>query len=329
MAMSEAERQMILDLRRELNEVKRTSVRLRKGTVKSITGPVVKIQMGGDCGGAEIAAVANGPVSVDDVVTVLEGGGGAVVSGQNLTGGESGLAQGPGIEILGNQVQVDDTVARKDSSGRVIDVATPSTSSMAANKLYVDALVGLTLGNIPEVSSLPASPFDGYTVLFNGWLCRYDATPPNANYPWAVVGGRPLVDSNSAPAVPVTSTSYTTVPGGSLSVVVPSGIKGIFDISIEGRAYLGAYGSSDNPGWLQHSYGYGTVGADRTWAWEFGNISPRNGAEINGSGFKMWRHTITTAGATVTEQAKRLGGASGTHNLGDRALRLMPVWIGT
>jgi len=39
--------------------------------------------------------------------------------------------------------------------------------------------------------------------------------------------------------------------------------------------------------------------------------------------------TLDTAGVTITEQAKRFGGASGTHQLMDRSLRVRPVYIGT
>lgn len=317
MGLSAAEKEMIMDLRREINELKRERTRLRTGTVTG-TGPVLKIKLGGDCGGTEIAAIGTSPLEVGDVVSVIEGGGGVSVLGEALTGGQPNLASGPGIEILGKIIQVDASVARKDAEARLIGIGNPSEWNHGANKAYVDLLTSLTIGNIPEVTSLPSGPLNGQTVLFNGWLCRFDSSPPNALYPWAVLGGS-LFASNDSNVV-ISAASFAAIPGGSMSLTIPAGVKGIFDIEIGGQLEIEA------PNSLYQSYTIGSMNASSQWGTRLGAVPPD--LETFARVSHKARHTITQAGATIAERAEKSNSGRPTW-LAIRWMEITPKWIGT
>lgn len=326
MAMSDAERQMILDLRREINELKRERTRHRTGVVAG-TGPVLTVQLGGDCGGGEVTAVASGPVEVGDTVAITEGGGG-VIAHPALVGGEAGLDSGTGITITGKVIAVDASVARKNDDAQLTGVGTPTEWNHGANKTYVDALISLTLGNIPEVSSLPASPFDGQTVVFNGWLCRYDASPSFAAWPWTVLGGNLFGSNSDTPTI--TSTGFAAVPGGSIELTIPAGIKGIFDIEIGGTAKLEVTNSAPSAMVLSHSYSIGSIAAEADWGWMEGRDLVNEPSRWWSSGTRKQRHAITTGGTTIRERAMReIQGGGITAELSRRWIEITPVLIGT
>lgn len=321
MALSEAEKQMLQDMRREIDDLRRSQTRVRKGVVTDAGGPILKIRLGGECGNQEIEAIATGPVSQGDVVTVLESGGGAIVSGTNQDGSQTGLDQGPGIVIDGLQVSVDNTVARRNGDGNVVDVASPAISSHAANKAYVDLLIALTLGNIQEVGSLPASPFNGQTVLFNGWLCRYDSTPPNPSYPWAVIGGASIT-AQAAGLVSVTGNSPPSDISGGLSFSLPS--RGIYRIKIGGDFQFGPALFNGQTVSGVHTYRVGPGAGNERWGWRAALRSLGTDGELWSSGSKEWRHTVATPGVQVVEQ----GWAALTGMVGGRYLKAIPEWIG-
>lgn len=316
MALTEAERQMLLDLRREINELKRERTRLRTGVVTG-TGATLKVKLGGDCGGTEIAAIGTSPLEVGDVVSVIEGGGGVSVLGESLTGGQPNLAGGPGIEIVGKNIQVDSSVARKDGAGHVLAVAFPASNDHAANKQYVDIAVALSFGIVPEVASLPTEPLNGYTVLFNGWLCRYDTSPPNPSYPWAVLGGSLYTQDQAVAGI--TNTSMAAVPGGSMSLSIPT--KGIFQVEIGGSAEI--IGSK---GQLVHSYQVDSGTALTQWGWDLRFEPGGIDALSKDTMIRRYRHTFASA-VTLTERARR-GSDGETAYLSYRWLEVTPKWIG-
>lgn len=326
MPLTEAEHQMILDLRKEINEIKRERTRLRTGIVTDITGPVVKVQMGGECGGNEIEVVANGPVAEGDNVTLLEGGGGAVITGQALQGGESGFDPGTGITIDGKQIAVDASVARKNLDAQLIGVGNPTEWNHGANKNYVD----LSLGKIPEHASLPSSPFDGQCIFYNGWLCRYDSSPPFAPYPWAVLGGS--LFGQSASVATLTSESYVS-PTTPISLSLPSGIKGVFVIEISGHAYFEFPVPSNVTAGIRHSYriNTGATDDDNGWVASFEPYNPEGVSRIGhtwGSGTRKEIVTITTAGATINERARKMFNVNAVVQLSRRWIEVTPKWIG-
>lgn len=328
MSMTEAEKQMLMDIRRELAELKRESTRIRKGVVTEV-GPVLKVQLGGECGGTEITAIANGPVEVNDVVTILEGGGGALVTGMAQTGGQATLEQGPGIVIDGKHIEVDGTVARKDGSGHLIDVANPVDPTHGVNKFYVDVLAGLILGVLPEVATLPDTPLNGYTVLYNGWLCRYDSSAPFPSLPWAVIGGRDLAVQSGGASDTFTMQnaggSYAAPKGGTLSHSLPAGIWGIFDVTI-GAKYL----SSANSRILFHSYSLGSTNPNDEWAVAISN-QDANGLDLITSMEITSRVNVPDPGAgqAVIAERVRQQGSGGQTGMTNKLLRVKPVYIGT
>jgi len=331
MALTQAEKQMLLDLRREINELKRERVRLRTGVVTDITGPTVKVRLGGECGGTEITAIANGPVAEGDVVTALDGGGGAVISGPALTGGESGLDQGSGIVINGKEIAVDSSVARKNGTGQLLGIGNPSDANHGANKQYVDIAVALSYGIIPGVGSLPSSPLPGYTVLFNGWLCRYDAAPPYPAYPWAVLGGNMF--ASSATEALLTSASFVS-PDDPISLSIPAGIKGIFMVEVGGTGMFDFPVPASAAAGIVHGFrvNTGATEDDRGWMELFtpyNNVSTASLSDQVFTGSRKSLNTITAAGASINERARKMYANGSSVRLHRRWIEVVPKWIGT
>lgn len=326
MPLTPAEHQMILDLRKEINELKRERTRLRTGIVTDITGPVVKVQMGGECGGTEIEVIANGPVAEGDNVTLLEGGGGAVITGQALQGGESGFDPGPGITIDGKQVAVDASVARKNLDAQLIGVGNPTEWNHGANKNYVDALAALTQGFIPEHGSLPSSPFNGQTILYGGLILRYDSSAPFPTYPWMVISGS--FRDTAINLRTISATSYANVPTDPIQIALPAGMRGIMDVKIGGEVAGG--GSSQIFGGFRHSYSW-TGGGGASHDWSNHAYHGQDGTFIVNM-HREDRHVFNTAGTgpiTVTEQALRMipTGGSDDPSLSRRYLEVKPIFV--
>ena len=326
--MNEQEKQAWQDLDARIKAIERERTRLRKGTVIA-TDPVLRIQLGGDCGNQEITAIANGPVSTGDTVTVIEGGGGVVVTGPVLAAGESGLENGDGIEITGNEIAVDGSVARKNGSAQLIGVGTPSDWNHGANKYYVDLIASLYLGLIPEVTSLPAG-YEGQTVYFNDWLCRYSSSGPyGLAFPWKVLGGD-LYDEEPGSYV-FTSSSYHA-PSIPMSVSIPA-VKGIFRVEIG----CTAGGAFYNAG-IRQSYTISGAGDDG-WSAVLGGNSESNydygpGYQLRASVSKISEHGIIGP-TTIAERVRIDSGFGGWGYdednrpfIAHRRMKVTPIWIG-
>lgn len=328
--MTEAELKLVQDLDARLNKLERENVRLRKGQVIDASGPILKVRMGGNCDNVTIDAVANGPVDTGDVVSMLEGNGAVVVTGPNTNGQQSKLDAGSGIVINGKELSVDSTVARKNGSGQLIAVANPSDPDHGVNKAYQDAFIAAIaaqLYKIPEVASLPVSPVNGDMVLFNDWLCRYDSSPANGNFPWLVLGGYLYTHRNDAEYVNTFGGSWGT-PTTPMSLSIPSGIKGEFDITIGGSGVM--YLRNGDEQMLSHSYHVGGVSADDSfgWTWVVKPYASTNW-DFFQSGTRELRHTLTGGGGTVIAERWRKGASNDTSVLIQRRwLKVVPVRIG-
>lgn len=308
--MSAELQRMIQDLDRRLKAVERDGVKLRKGRVTD-TSPAAII-VGGECGATEIpGAPIVGEVTDGQNVPVLQTGSGATIA---LPGMGDGTP--------------DPTYARKNEAGQVIDVAAPTEGGHAVNREYLQTATDL-LGNqlnlvnalvnyVPEVSSLPASPYNGYTCVFNGWFCRYDASPAFPAYPWTVLGGVPIVsyvaasETVSAPGPGFGDWAALSNP---VEVTLPAGIHGVFDITVT------AHTGRDTVFWL--SYAVGSTAADHDWGigneGDFATLSREH------------RHTVPDpgSGSAVIRERYRIGVSPASASCSRRRISAMPRVIGT
>jgi hypothetical protein len=169
------------------------------------------------------------------------------------------------------------------------------------------------------VSALPVGAALGDTCLFKAatgvyWQLQYTG---EAIYPWAKIGGPPLVARSDTGRALTNQVAYASLPTDPLKIVAP--LKGDYDIRIEAAIESPAVVSSLGG----HSYSVGATAANDNWA-GFGWSAGAATTFLDGG--KTTRHFELAALAEIIERA-RTGGAY-TVTFYRRRLVLDPVRVG-
>lgn len=205
----------------------------------------------------------------------------------------------------------------------VVDSAQIASLAVSSAKLAVGAT------SATYVTTLPSSPVDGQEVYFaadasNGviWHLRYrDAA---TGYKWEYVGGPPICSAVNTNSRTLTNQlTYADYPTDQVTLALPSGIGGDFDIT--GSVYSLLTGGAGITPAIYWSYSTDSGGTNASDAWAVVNVAG-GGVVGGGSMSTTYRHTSLTAGVTIREKGRTVGNYSNIAQI--RSLSILPVRVG-